>query len=116
MIKRTVFKVTLSIILLIVFFIQIISINETKYEGWMEVTDKNIIDGRYYLYVKLEGEPIEMIINEREKFVYEKTAQELNEVTISQVWGFIDTNKKYFVQMKNNRLKPTYQIEKLYGY
>lgn len=115
MVKKTVIKVLLSIILILLFFTFIMPISKTTYFGWVEITDKNIVDDKYYLSGNLE-EPIEIAVNATDTFIYEGIPDERSEVTISQIWDTINPNKEYFVRIKTNSLISTYKLEELYGY
>lgn len=116
--KRTknILKVVLGIFLLLLlvgFFIS----TYTIYYGWVEITDKNIVENEYHLSGNLlDKEPIEIVTDATDTFTYEQKPQETNEVKISQVWDSIETEETHFFRIKTNNYKSTYKIEKLYGY
>jgi len=89
---------------------------QTTHFGWIEITDKKIENDNYHLYADLGGLAIDIKIDENDSFIYEKTPQEIVEVSISEIWDLIKLDNKYFVRITTDNYRSTYTLEKIYGY
>lgn len=116
--KRTknIFFLVLSILFLYLALAYFGPLRTTTYYGWIEVTGKNTMSDNYYLYASLGGEKLEIVIDEKDTFIYEATPENRSEVSIIEVWDFIKADNTYFMRIKENIFSPTFTLEKLYGY
>jgi len=108
-------KVILGVFLLLLAVSFVFPSQEVNY-GWVEITDKKLVDDKYYLQANLGEKPIEIVLDKTDTFTYESKPGETAEVTFSQVWDVVKTNKKYFVRIETNLFRSDYELEKLYRY
>ena len=112
---KIIYSVLLSILVLLLILSYWIPV-QTTYYGWIEITDKKVVEDNYYIDANLDDLVIEIVIDEKDNLVYEETPQEIAEVSIVEIWDLIKLDNKYFVRINTNTFRSTYSLEKIYGY
>lgn len=105
----------LSIVVLLIVLGYLIPV-QTTYFGSIEITDKKVVKDNYYIDANLDDLVVEIIIDEEDSLIYEKTPQEIVEVSISEIWDLVKLDNNYFVRITIDNYRSTYTLEKIYGY
>ncbi|TVP89295.1 hypothetical protein [Alkalibacterium sp.] len=87
----------------------------TSFYGYAQVTNKEEVNGTYH--ISFDGvEESEIRIRENETFEYEIEPGQVEEVTIGEVWGTIETGNDYFLNKSRSQIPDYWRIHKFYSY
>lgn len=108
-------KIVLSIFIIIFVIILFLPKTVLVYYGWVNITEKKVLEDKYHLQINFDDNEAEIIMDKSEEFIYKEENYTEEKILMNEIWNQIDLNNNYFMRIeKKGVFGSTYEIIEFY--